>query len=50
MYGMFTIIHTVCYPGSEVPKVQKAVMVRLLLLFDIEWNSRGYIISDMYGY
>ena len=34
MYGIFTIIYT----------------VRLLLLFNvkIEWNSRGYILFDMY--
>ena len=35
MYGIFTIIYTVC----------------LLLLFNvkIEWNSRGYILFHMYG-
>ena len=35
MYGIFTIIYTVC----------------LLLLFNvkIEWNSKGYMLFDMYG-
>ena len=35
MYGIFTIIYTVC----------------LLLIFNvkIEWNSRGHILFDIYG-
>ena len=35
MYGVFTIIYTVC----------------LLLIFNvkIKWNSRGHILFDLYG-
>ena len=35
MYGVFSIIYTVCLP----------------LLFNVktEWNSRGYILFDTYG-